>query len=53
MYFGKILMTEAVRPYLQLKYKIKKNKYLELISQNSIYFQDIEENKVKDLLKNE
>jgi len=53
IYFGKTLMTEVVRPYLQFKYEIKKNKYLELIPQISMYFQDIEENKVKDLLENE
>ena len=53
LYFGKTLMTEVVRPYLQFKYEIKKNKYLELIPQISMYFQDIEENKVKELLENE
>ena len=29
-YFGKSLLTEVIRPYLQFKYSIKKNKYLEL-----------------------
>ena len=43
-YFGKTLMTEVVRPYLQFKYKIKKNKYLELIPQVSLYFHDLDEN---------
>ena len=46
-------MTEVVRPYLQFKYEIKKNKFLELLPQVSIYFQDIEEDKVKDFLEKE
>ena len=52
IYFGKTLMTEVVRPYLQFKYEIKK-KYLELLPQISMYFQDIKEEKVKELLENE
>lgn len=51
-YFGKTLMTEVVRPYLQFKYKIKKNKYLELIPQISLYFHDIDENKAKVFINN-
>ena len=51
-YFQKTLMTEVVRPYLQFKYKIKQNTYLELIPQFSIYFSDIEENEVKEFIKN-
>ena len=51
-YFQKTLMTEVVRPYLQFKYKIKKNTYLELIPQFSIYFSDIEENEAKEFIKN-
>ena len=51
-YFGKTLMTEVVRPYLQFKYKIKKNKYLELIPQVSLYFHDLDENKAKDFMNN-
>jgi len=51
-YFGKTLMTEVVRPYLQFKYKIKKNKYLELIPQISLYFHDLNEEKAKDFINN-
>jgi len=51
-YFGKTLMTEVVRPYLQFKYKIKKNKYLELIPQISLYFHELDENKAKEFIKN-
>ena len=52
-YFGKTLMTEVVRPYLQFKYKIKKNKYLELVPQFSLYFEDITEQNAKEFLKND
>ena len=45
-------MTEVVRPYLQFKYKIKKNKHLELIPQISLYFHDLDENKAKQFIKN-
>ena len=51
-YLQKTLMTEVVRPYLQFKYKIKKNTYLELIPQFSIYFSDIEEDEAKEFIKN-
>ena len=51
-YFQKTLMTEVVRPYLQIKYKIKKNTFLELIPQFSIYFSSIEENEAKEFIKN-
>ena len=52
LYLQKTLMTEVVRPYLQFKYKIKKNTYLELIPQFSIYFSDIEEDEAKEFIKN-
>lgn len=51
-YFQKTLMTEVVRPYLQFKYKIEKNNYLELIPQFSIYFSGIEKNEAKEFIKN-
>ena len=51
-YLGKTLMTEVVRPYYQFKYKIRKNKYLELIPQIALYFNDIKENKAKEFIKN-
>ena len=52
-YFGKTLMTEVVRPYLQFKYKIKKNKFLELIPQISLYFEDITAQNAKEFLKDD
>ena len=52
LYLQKTLMTEVVRPYLQFKYKIKKNTYLELIPQFSIYFSDIKEDEAKEFIKN-
>ena len=51
-YFRKTLITEVVRPYIQFKYKIKKNRYLELIPQISLYFHDLDENKGKEFFKN-
>ena len=50
---GKTSTTEAVRQYNQFKYKIKKNKYLELIPQISLYFHDLDENKGKEFFKND
>ena len=51
-YFNKSILTEVVRPYLQFKYKIKKNAYLELIPQYSLYFQDITEKDAEEFIKN-
>ena len=51
-YFQKTLISEVVRPYLQFKYQIKKNTYLELIPQFSIYFSEIEEKEAKEIIKN-
>ena len=51
-YFGRTLMTEVVRPYMQFKYRIKQSKYLELIPQISLYFHDLDEKKAKDFIKN-
>ena len=51
-YFGKTLMTEVVRPYLQFKYEIKQNKYLDLIPQITMYFQDLSEEEAKNFIKN-
>ena len=51
-YFGKTLMTEVVRPYYQFKYKLERSKYLELIPQVAFYFQDLEEAKARDFIKN-
>ena len=51
-YFGKSLLTEVIRPYLQFKYSIKKNKYLELVPQISLYFEDLDEKKAKEFIKN-
>ena len=51
-YLGKTLMTEVVRPYYQFKYKLERSKYLELIPQVALYFQDLEEAKAKDFIKN-
>ena len=50
-YFGKTLMTEVVRPYYQFHYKIKKNKYLELIPRVALYFHDLNENKAREFIK--
>ena len=51
-YFNKSILTEVVRPYLQFKYKIKNNTYLELIPQYSVYFQDLNEKDAKEFIKN-
>ena len=50
-YLGKTLMTEVVRPYLQVKYQIKKNKFLELVPQISLYFQEMKPDKAKQFVK--
>ena len=52
MYLGKSLISEVVRPYFQFKYQIKKNKFLELIPQISMYFPDMEEEKAKQFIIN-
>ena len=44
-------MTEVVRPFLQVKYQIKRNKFLELIPQISLYFPDIDKEKAKQFAK--
>ena len=51
-YLGKTLMTEVVRPYLQFKSKVKQNKYLDLIPQITLYFQDLDEEAAKKFIKN-
>jgi hypothetical protein len=50
-YLGKSLLTEVVRPYLQVKYQIKKNKFLELMPQISLYFSDLDQEKAKKFAK--
>ena len=50
-YLGKTLMTEVVRPYLQVKYQIKKNKFLELVPQISLYFHELNSEKAKKFVK--
>ena len=51
-YLGKTLMTEVVRPYYQFKYTLERSKYLELVPQVAFYFQDLDENKAKEFVKN-
>ena len=51
-YLGKTLMTEVVRPYLQFKCEVKQNKYLDLIPQITLYFQDLDEEAAKEFIKN-
>ena len=43
-----------MRPYLQFKYEVKQNKYLDLIPQTQIivYFQDLNEETAKQFIKN-
>ena len=51
-YLGKTLMTEVVRPYYQFKCKLEKSKYLELIPQLGLYFNDLDEQKAKEFIQN-